>query len=229
MPPRQAPATGAPSSSGGRDAQRRRTRRAIVEATQRLLVEGGPPPTVDAIAEAADVSRRTVYMHFPTLDQLLLDAALGALSEVYVDTALERADAGTADAGEDVHARVAALVKATLDLAPTAMPLGRQIIRLTVDGEQHERTARRGARRTGWIEAALQPVRDRLTDEQLERLVSGLAMVIGWEAFLVLQDVRGLPPEAEARTVTWAAQALLDSMLAEAGVAASGPRVRAPG
>jgi AcrR family transcriptional regulator len=53
----------------GRVAQRRRTRRAIVDATMTLLSQG-VEPSVNEIAAAADVSRRTVYMphapHAPT-------------------------------------------------------------------------------------------------------------------------------------------------------------------
>src|SRR5215475_10220436 len=63
----------------GRAAQRRRTRRAIVEATSRLLA-GGADPSINDIAAAADVSRRTIYTYFPTLDQLLLDATIGAMN-----------------------------------------------------------------------------------------------------------------------------------------------------
>ena len=46
----------------------------------RLLGEGRTP-TIDEIATAADVARRTVYMHFPTLDQLILDATMRLLGE----------------------------------------------------------------------------------------------------------------------------------------------------
>jgi predicted DNA-binding transcriptional regulator YafY len=41
------------------------------------LLAQGAEPSVNDIAAAAEVSRRTVYMHFPTLDQLMLDATLG--------------------------------------------------------------------------------------------------------------------------------------------------------
>jgi hypothetical protein len=34
---------------------------------------------------------------------------------------------------------------------------------------------------------------------------------------IVLRDVRGLDTAAEAKTVTWAARALVDAMLSEAG------------
>ena len=43
----------------GRVAQRRRTRRAILDAAARLL-QAGTEPSVNEIAAAADVSRRTV-------------------------------------------------------------------------------------------------------------------------------------------------------------------------
>ncbi|HEY2331461.1 MAG TPA: helix-turn-helix domain-containing protein, partial [Acidimicrobiales bacterium] len=53
----------------GRFRQRRRTRAAIVDAASELL-RTGVTPSVGDVAEAADVSRRTVYLHFPTIEQL---------------------------------------------------------------------------------------------------------------------------------------------------------------
>jgi len=44
----------------------------------------------------------------------------------------------------------------------------------------------------GWIERAVEPLRSELDADLYERLVSSLAMVIGWEALIVLQDLRGL-------------------------------------
>jgi hypothetical protein len=38
---------------------------------------------------------------------------------------------------------------------------------------------------------AIEPLRDNLDDSGFERLVSALAIVIGWEALIVLQDLRG--------------------------------------
>src|SRR6476660_10069917 len=76
------------TSSTGRPGQRRRTRKAIVDATAELLATGSTP-TVAEIADAAEVSRRTVYLYFPTLEQLLIDATLGALSQTEVDQVIE--------------------------------------------------------------------------------------------------------------------------------------------
>src|SRR6059058_4946303 len=89
----------------GRVKQKRRTRAAIVAAAAELL-RAGHTPSVNEVADAADVSRRTVYQYFPTLEQLLLDATLGLLSQRAVDEAIEGADTR----GGDVEERVGAMI-----------------------------------------------------------------------------------------------------------------------
>src|SRR4051794_33036061 len=95
----------------GRYRQRRRTRAAIVTAAGELL-RSGRTPTVSDVASAADVSRRTVYEYFPTLEQLLLDATIGMLSQSAVDDAID-----AADSGGDPVARVGAMVDALSDVS----------------------------------------------------------------------------------------------------------------
>jgi len=195
----------------GRYRQRRRTRAAIVNATADLLSAGQTPSVAD-IAEAADVSRRTVYLYFPTLEQLLVDATLGLLSQQAVDDAID-----AADLGGSVDSRVEAMVKTLGQMSEETLPLGRALIRLTIDAPSPEPgTPRRGFRRIGWIEKAVAPLRDQLSKAEFERLVSGLAMVIGWEALVVLQDLRGLPPDEQQAVSLWAARALIQATLAEA-------------
>src|SRR4051794_33968674 len=142
----------------GRYRQRRRTRAAIVAAASELL-RAGLTPSVNDVAEAADVSRRTVYLYFPTLEQLLLDATLGMLSQAPVDEAIEGADAGG-----DATERVAAMVRALGSMSAETLPLGRSLIRLTVSPGDDDGTPspRRGYRRIAWIERALEPLRPQL-------------------------------------------------------------------
>ena len=198
----------------GRPGQRRRTRKAIVEATARLLEEGGTPTVAD-IADAADVSRRTVYLYFPTLEQLLIDAALGALSQAQVDDVLE-----LPELGDDVAGRMAAVARALQTMSPEVERLGRTLIRLTVEsggaGGEADVPVLRGYRRVEWIERALGPLRDRVGQAAFERLVSAVAMVVGWEALIVQRDIRGLTPTEGADLSVWAAQALVAATLAEA-------------
>lgn len=52
-----------------------RSRAAILDATVELLLEGGVHlTTVDAIAERAGVSKATIYRHWPSREQLVIDA-----------------------------------------------------------------------------------------------------------------------------------------------------------
>ncbi|MFG2877401.1 TetR/AcrR family transcriptional regulator [Streptomyces sp. NPDC048337] len=203
-----------PVRRGGREAQRRRTRKAIVEAAVRLSA-GGATPSIDEIAAAADVSRRTVYAYFPSLDHLLIDATAGALNEPPVEEALN--DPSIAD---DPAARVDALIRTLLKYSPQSLPLGRRLIRLTVDppvasGTEEPTGPRRGPRRIEWLEQACEPLRDTLGQEAYQRLISALTIVVGWEAQIALRDVRGLGPEAEEEAITWAARALVEAAIRE--------------
>jgi AcrR family transcriptional regulator len=191
----------------GRIAQRRRTRKAIVDAASALLAAGADPSIGD-IAEAADVSRRTIYMHFPTLDQLILDAAAGAMS-IDIDGAL--AAAGDTDA----RTRIRALISAIAGSQQQTLPIGRKLIKLTVDAPQAA-GPKRGYRRVGWIEQALEPLRPQLSPSGFDDLVSALSCLIGWEAFIVLTDIRGLQPEQAHTIITTSALALIDAALASA-------------
>lgn len=200
-------------NGGIRIAQRRRTRKAIVEAAGRLLRAGAEPSVADVAAEA-DVSRRTVYMYFPTLDHLLIDATLGEIASAGYGNRLD-----FERYGDDVHARLDALITTLLDMSDQALPLGRRLLRLTVEtppSHVTDASPRRGYRRVEWIELALAPLRGRLSEPQFERLVSALALVIGWEAMIVLRDTRGLQRDGERAVTSWAAHALIDATLAEA-------------
>ena len=111
----------------GRAAQRRRTRKAIVTAAAELLASGVTPSMAE-VADAAEVSRRTVYMYFPTLEQLLIDASLASMVQDTVDAALDAL--GDED---DVEERVATMVRAVQRNFASTEQQGRTLLRLTVD------------------------------------------------------------------------------------------------
>jgi AcrR family transcriptional regulator len=171
----------------------------------RLLGEGRTP-TIGEIATAADVARRTVYMHFPTLDQLILDASMGALAGGVVEAEFEP--------GADAADRVDSIVDAFYEHAEEWLPLGRRMVALTA-ASPPAGGPQRGQRRVDWIERAAEPLRDRLTDEQYDRLVSSLCIVLGWEAMIVLQDIRGSAQKRQRDVVAWTAQAIVRAMLDE--------------
>ncbi|GAA3620943.1 TetR/AcrR family transcriptional regulator [Microlunatus ginsengisoli] len=199
------------TQSAGRVRQRRRTRAAIVRAAEDLIA-AGQTPTVNEVADAAEVSRRTVYQYFPTLEQLLIDATLGLLTQTEVDEAIERADVS-----ENPSERVEAMIRALHHSTADTLPLGRSLLRLTLTASPEETAGpRRGYRRIAWIERAVEPLRPMLDEAGYQRLVSALAMVIGWEALIVLNDLRGLPPQDQVDTSTWAARALISEALRQA-------------
>ena len=196
----------------GRVNQRRRTRTAIVDAAIALL-QAGETPSVAAVADAADVSRRTVYMYFPTLDQLLIDATAGALGQQALADGL--AQPARAD---DAEGRVEALARSAQGVSPELERLGRALIRLTVEADgagagAGPGTSLRSYRRVEGIEQAVAPVRGQLDAPGFRRLVSALALVIGWEALIVERDVLGLASKEAEDLSAWAARALLRAAL----------------
>ena len=209
LPPQS---SAADTSKALRPAQRRRTRKAIVDAAMGLIAQGRTPSVAD-VASAADVSRRTVYMYFPTLDQLLIDATLGALSQASVDRAIE-----TSADDDNLEDRIERMVRALHRVSPDVERLGRALIRLTVDSGSDGSVStvpRRGYRRIDWIESVVAPYRDVLGTAGSRRLVAALAMVVGWEAMIVQRDICGMSPrEGEALSV-WAARTLARAALQE--------------
>jgi len=200
------------SAEKGRVAQKRRTRKAIVAAATQLLAQGKTPSLTD-VAIAADVSRRTVYMYFPTIDQLLIDAALGSMTRDTVEAALD-----SVKVSDDVGRRVDVMTRAVQKNFASTEQQGRTLLRLTVDAAPSARRSGqplRGYRRVEWIERALEPLRGKVNDQAFERLVSALAMVIGWESLIVARDIRGLSLKHAEEVSAWAAQTLVNATLAE--------------
>jgi hypothetical protein len=97
--------------------------------------------------------------------------------------------------------------------------LFRTYLSVSVGGGGHE-PARRGARRLGWIREALAPLSDAMPAESLDRLVTGLALLTGIEAIIVLRDVCGLDDARVEATAVDLARTLVRGVLAKAGNAA---------
>ena len=197
-------------TGAGRVAQRNRTRRAIVEAAKRLM-ESGETPSMAEIATAAEVSRRTLYMYFPTLEQLLIDATLGALSQSTIDPVIAESNS------KDPVERIEQLSHAMNRHSGATMHLGRALIRLTVEGEQPQSGGpRRGYRRVQWIEKALAPAREKLTAKDFERLVSAVCVLVGWEPMIALKDTRGLDEKAADEVLGFAVRSVVETALRDA-------------
>lgn len=102
-----------------RVALKARHRQAIVDAAAQLIAEtGGLRFTIDDLARRADVSRRTVFNHFASVDDIVAEVfgdVIGTLVESY-----ERADAGADDGRAAVFGEVAHAVRTTDLVGPMA-------------------------------------------------------------------------------------------------------------
>ncbi|WNB85723.1 TetR/AcrR family transcriptional regulator [Cellulomonas sp. ATA003] len=88
--------TAAPDLTDRRAALKARHRRAIVAAAESLIAEtGGLGFTIDDLARRADISRRTVFNHFASIDDIVTEVFSDTLGAI-VDS-LERID----PAGDD--------------------------------------------------------------------------------------------------------------------------------
>ena len=188
--------------------QRARTRQALIDAAAKLLDDGRASPTMDEIAERAQVSRATAYRYF--------DSAADLVWQVVADRLIEPLDDAFVDIGDDIVERVLraetvindhlfgdpdgarAFERAALDrrLSGTALPDDR------------------AGRRLVYIDAALAPIAGRLGEAEFDRLRYALALTMGSQVVPAMLDTCGLD-EAHAREVTrFAAAAIVDAALA---------------
>jgi len=82
---------------------------AILDAAADLLAEGGEPPSMSEVAEAAGVARATLYRYFPTRERLLQDLTAAAIDATA--TRLAEADLDAVPVAEGI-ARVARVTAA---------------------------------------------------------------------------------------------------------------------
>ncbi|OLT25556.1 hypothetical protein BJF83_05160 [Nocardiopsis sp. CNR-923] len=82
-----------------REALKSRHRRAIINAAAELIYErDGPTFSVDELAERADVARRTVFNHFASLDDVVMEVcgeAVGDLTDTFRRCLKSTAEGGT--------------------------------------------------------------------------------------------------------------------------------------
>jgi hypothetical protein len=75
------------------------------------------------------------------------------------------------------------------------------------DDDEHPMV--RAGRRTGWIAATLEPLRDSVPPATLRRVEAALCMFMGIEAMVVMRDVCRLDQDEARDVARWAAEAIL--------------------
>jgi AcrR family transcriptional regulator len=191
----------------GRPNQKTRTRKDLLQAAARLMKQGRTP-TLEEVAEEALVSRATAYRYFPSVEALMVEAA--------VDVAMpEPQELFREDVSRDPVARVQRAETAVYDMILANEALLRTMlahaIQQGIHTDENGKLPRRQNRRTPLIEAALEPAREQFKPGSMKVLARALALVIGPEAAIVVKDVLQLD-DAEARKVKrWAIRALVEA------------------
>lgn len=192
----------------GRTRQKARTRNVLVAAARQLLAEG-VTPTVEQAADRAEVSRTTAYRYFPNQRALLL--------ATYPQ--LEASSQLGAAAPSDPLARLDLAVEAITDQVVEHEPELRAQLRLSLESPSPDPKAlpfRRG-RAIAWLLDALAPLRGRVPETELRRLVLAIRATIGVEALVWLTDVAGLSREEAVGIMRWSARTLAGAVIAEHG------------
>jgi len=194
-------------NASGRQNQKNRTRKDLLQAAARLA-KRGRAPTIEEIASEALVSRATAYRYFPSIEALLAEVAL--------DVAVPDAQTAFANqASDDPVARLEHVDQLLHDLVLANEPAMRMMLAHSLQrgmrGDDASDIPVRQNRRTPLIEAALAPARREFRPAALKTLSSALALVMGTEAMVVFQDVLRLE-DAQARKVKrWAIRALVNA------------------
>ena len=195
--------------STGRTAQKMRTRKALIDAARTLIVSG-VTPTVEEAADAASISRTTAYRYFPNQKDLLV----AAYPEIEPKSLLGDHPPETAEARLDMV--VAQYLRQTIDNEPALRAALR--LSLSPDGTHREKLLLRQGRVITWLKDALEPLRGRLSEQAIERLVYAIRASVGIESLVWLCDVANLSRDQAKDLMMWSARALLHSTLAEANL-----------
>ncbi len=189
----------------GREKQRYRTRKDLLEAADRLIKQGRRP-TLEEVAEEALISRATAYRYFPGIEALLLEAAVDV---AFPDaTALFEGDRSDDPVGRLERADAAVQKMIAENEAPLRAMLSQAILQGATDGEG---MPVRQNRRTPLIETALAPAKKQFRPADFDLLSKALGLVIGTEARIVCRDVLQLS-DVEARQLRrWMIRALVDA------------------
>jgi AcrR family transcriptional regulator len=186
--------------------QRRRTRQAILAACRELLAEG-VEPTMGVVAERALVGRATIYRYFPALKHLLFEASL-ANTEYDIDSILE----DTAEI-EDPEIRLRVVAGALCRRVSENETSYRRLLQFSLAnaGPGHETRPEqiRGVRRLHWLAQALEPYRARFDQAAYDRLIRGLAAIVGIESLVALRDLCDLDADEAEQVILWSVSAML--------------------
>lgn len=179
--------TVSPETSDGRRARSERSREAIARAMLDLVRETGRTPTMEAVAERADVSRRSVFRHFADVDELILAAC-----------EMQRADVAQRFRSRDLsrlglEERVHAVAERFGRLYEYVAPFRRVASAVRHENPVVDQTLKEDDRALeGYLMAVFRDVFAPLSDEEARLTLQCMTTALGWPAWVALRRDQGL-------------------------------------
>lgn len=196
-----------PYESRGRVAQKQRTRAALAAAAQRLFADG-KTPSVEEVADAAGISRSTAFRYFPNQRSLLAVAFPETGSTSLLPDPAPR----------DVRTRLDTVVAGLARFNLQHENVLRAQLQASLQPDAEHPPLRQG-RAIGWLEDALEPLRDRTPAVDVHRLAMAVRAATGIESLVWLTDIAGVTRDEYSELARWTARALLDAALKDARAA----------
>ncbi|MGX9182201.1 TetR/AcrR family transcriptional regulator [Mesorhizobium sp. BHbdii] len=200
-----------------------RTRHLILK-TAISLMQHGHTPSVEDVAEAADVSRGTAYRYFPSqsaMVEAIVDEVLGPILDWHSES-------------DNAEERVMDLLASSMARIIEFEATGRAALKLSLEQWADKRAEainpsdrqpgfRRGHRRE-LLGVALAPLRQQLTPSEFEQLAMALSLTYGIELIVVLKDIWEADNDKVKSVAVWAARTLIRAAISEATRRTSGGR-----
>src|SRR5579884_912765 len=202
--------TRAAATTGGRMAQKERTRWHLLQAARDLRSAGHVPSVAD-VADATGISRTTAYRYFPTQETLLAEATADPLIDAVAE-AIARVGNET-----DVLKRVDAVFATLAPLLLRHEAELRTLLKISLENSLGEAHQRHMPLLSGkWIIAwdnILEPLRREMPLKTYAVIVRTLGTLFSFETLNVLRDACDLDEQATVKALRSAAQAMVSGFL----------------
>jgi AcrR family transcriptional regulator len=186
-----------PSRKAHAEATRQRILRALID----LIVEEGPATiSIPQVAKRAGVSVRIVYHYFPS-KEALFDSLTEAMS-----TLVATPDGSVPDTPHS-PAELAAAMPSIYRYLEANRPLFRAIAVSELGARVN---ATRRPQRFERMESALEPLREKLDDDEYRRLLGIVGLIASFDGFDALTDEWNLDRDDAADAAAWAVRVLCD-------------------
>jgi AcrR family transcriptional regulator len=191
----------------GRPNQKTRTRKDLLQAASRLMKQGRSP-SLEEIAEEALVSRATAYRYFPSVEALLVEAAVDVATPEAGELFRDDTSRDPVERVQRAEAAVHDVIIANESLLRTMLA---HAIQRGIQSDENASLPRRQNRRTPLIEAALAPARDQFKPADLKILTKALGFIMGPESVVVAKDVLQLDDAETRKLKRWVIRALVEA------------------